>query len=202
MSEKCNARTIAAFDAIMGSRLFRIDGPDIDLCAALVELAAAIDEEPESEGGWIYLGEGDECTASDLVIGAYWALTEWYAGQNSPEYAAMCALGRIFSPGMSSGPEEGSGEMVAYEQVDAYFRAKNGPSPKVPERVQFSSGGTAYVPDMPGTSEVRAHYPQADGTTLIVVLTTEGVVIDLVGADGEVIATDSETADEIATRLS
>ncbi len=121
MPKDVTKRTTDAFDVIMGSSLFRTDGADIDLCAALIELADAIDDEPESEGGWVYLGEFLECTASDLVVGAYWALTEWHAGQNSPEYAAMCALGRIFSPGMSSGPEEGTGEEYAYKQVDAYF---------------------------------------------------------------------------------
>ena len=120
-------RTMEAFDAIMGSDIFRLNGPRIDLCAALEELAEAVHAEPEDSDGWIYLGEFSECTCADLIVGAYWALTEWHGGQWSDEYRAMCALSKVFSPGMSSAPteEDGGGEFEAYRAVGDYFQAKH-----------------------------------------------------------------------------
>lgn len=68
--------------------------------------------------------------------------------------------------------------------------------------VTFSAGGAdENTPDMSRVSEVRAHYPQPDGTTLVIVLTTEGMILDLVDDLGGVIATDSAMSDEICERL-
>lgn len=117
-------RTIEAFDRIMSSDMWRLDGEPIDFCAALMELAEAVEAEPEDSDSWLYLGDCGECALCDFIPGTYWALTEWHGGQNSPEYAAMCALGRIFSPGMSGLDRDNSGELAAYEQADAYFRKR------------------------------------------------------------------------------
>ena len=113
------------FSKIMNSRVFRRNGRTIDLCAALIELCDAINAH-EGETNWS-LGECCECSLSDLLPGAYWALTEWHGGQSSDEYRAFCAIGSIFSPGMSGPPdeEEGGGERAAYELVSAYFERKN-----------------------------------------------------------------------------
>lgn len=113
-----------AWSRISSSSLFRTDGPDIDLCESIEALVSAIEDEPE-ESDWLYLGEFGDCTASDFIVGAYWALAEWHGGQWSPEYRALSILGRLFSPGMTDGPEEGTGEQIAYEQVDAYFKSKH-----------------------------------------------------------------------------
>ncbi len=94
------------------------------MCIALDRLCAAIQEEP-GDSDWVYLGEGMECAAGDLLVGAYWALTEWHGGQSSPEYATLCNIGRIFSPGMTIGPEPESPEWVAYEAVSDYFGHAN-----------------------------------------------------------------------------
>jgi hypothetical protein len=90
--------TETTFNAIMQSELFRRNGQKIDLCEELQTLCRAIKDEDETN--WS-LGEFGECTLDSLLIGAYWALSEWHAGQSSPEYAALCAIGGIFSPGMS-----------------------------------------------------------------------------------------------------
>lgn len=113
-------KTERLFNRIMASSVFRRNGRKIDLCAALIDLCDAINAEDETD--WS-MGECHECSLSDLLPGAYWALTEWHGGQWSPEYRALSAIGGIFSPGMSSPPEEdeGGGERIAYEQVSAYF---------------------------------------------------------------------------------
>ena len=116
--------TEAAFNYIMQSALFRLNGEKIDLCASLITLADAI--KAEEETNWS-LGESLECSLDSLIVGAYWSLTEWHAGQASDSYAAMCALGAIFSPGMSSaptGPDDGS-EWDAYQAVNEYFEKLN-----------------------------------------------------------------------------
>lgn len=39
---------------------------------------------------------------AELITGAYWHFTEWHSGQESKSYLALCALGRIFEPGMTA----------------------------------------------------------------------------------------------------
>lgn len=107
--------------AIMQSRVFRTDGPDIDLPAVLIDLANACHAEETDEFIWSDLGGHTEATLGDLLIGAYWSLTEWHAGQWSDTYAALCAIGRVFRPGCTNGPEPESGEATAYELINSYF---------------------------------------------------------------------------------
>lgn len=128
MSETNQTPVETAFHRIMASEIFRLNGPQIDLCEALIELCDAIDTEDETN--WD-LGEFLDCSLGDLLPGAYWALTEWHGGQSSPEYRALCAIGGIFSPGMSCPPkeEDGSGEFTAYELVGKYFEAKHSTKP-------------------------------------------------------------------------
>ncbi len=121
--ELSNITTLHA--AIAGSSIFRTDGPVIDFPAALVDLANAVHEldhgDDDTEFMWSSVGEHTECPLGDLIVGAYWALTEWHGGQASDTYAALCALGQVFSPGMSGGPEEDSGEYEVYEMVNTYL---------------------------------------------------------------------------------
>jgi len=107
----------------MQSSLFRIDGPEIDLMDSIINLCECINNDP-METDWS-IGECTDCTLDSLLIGFYWALTEWHGGQYSAEYSAMCAIGSIFSPGMSCGPEEDSCEQVAYEALCEYFESRN-----------------------------------------------------------------------------
>lgn len=123
---KANKQTIDAYRVIQASSMFKLDGPDIDLPAALIALVEAIEGEDSDNDAWLYLGEGGDCCLSDFIPGAYWALTEWHAGQFSPEYAAMCALGRIFSPGMTCAPDsEDEPEYTGYRAVCEYFAARS-----------------------------------------------------------------------------
>lgn len=117
------------YKAIMESNLFRLAGQEIDLCAELIGLCDEIKALPREDDSWLSWGEFLECSAPDLIIGSYWALTEWHRGQGSAEYAARCALGDIFSPGMTAGPEPGSSEVDAYEACCGYFARKSARKP-------------------------------------------------------------------------
>lgn len=107
------------FNKIMSSSLFRLDGEDIDLTQALTDLGNQVMEADEADWN---LGELLDCSLPDLIVGAYWALTEWHGGQHSSTYAAMCSLGRVFNPGYASGPEEGTSEEYAYQVVNEYYQ--------------------------------------------------------------------------------
>ena len=114
--------TAGMYARIIGSSLFRTDGKDIDLCAAIIDLCDAI-EQTEDTDDWIYIGESWEIDLPSFLVGAYWALTEWASWNVSPDdaYRAMSAIGGIYSPGMSAGPEPDSSESYAYDVVNEYF---------------------------------------------------------------------------------
>jgi hypothetical protein len=113
-------QTIEAFERITESSLCRIDGPDIDLLAAIVDLCEAVENEDGDNDAWIYVGEDSEFTVPDFLIGAYWALEGWTGDGYHDTNAAYYAIGGIYSPGMVAGPE-GSGEEWAYQVVGRYM---------------------------------------------------------------------------------
>jgi len=71
---------------------------------AVIVLANSVNDFPMSDDGFEIwnIGESGNCYLSDFIVGAYWHYTEWHAGQCSKGYAALSALGQVFSPGMSS----------------------------------------------------------------------------------------------------
>lgn len=76
-----------------------------DITDSIIELAQAIESfEGDSTELW-HIGECGLCCLDDLIIGAYWHFTEWHGGQSSRGYLALCALGAIFDPNMST-PDE------------------------------------------------------------------------------------------------
>ena len=111
------------YNEIMASDIFRLGGPRIDLPQALIDLAAAINAEEETD--WdigAYIGEPP---LSELVVGAYWALTEWHAGQASDTYAALCALGTIYKPNMEGPPGDEDGSAFdAYQMIGEHFESQ------------------------------------------------------------------------------
>lgn len=113
-------KTKEAFNKIMESSLFRLNGREIDLCDSLIDLCNTI--EGEEETNW-ELGECLECDLASLLIGSYWALTEGLGGEK--EYAALSAIGSIYSPNYASGPEPESSEETAYGMVSDHFKALN-----------------------------------------------------------------------------
>jgi hypothetical protein len=96
------------------TRAAMFDG-DYETATRLIILLAVQLTEHETADVW-WIGEHDEFDLASLVVGAYWHYTEWHQGQHSLEYRALSALGRIFSPGHTAGPEEG-GELYAYEML-------------------------------------------------------------------------------------
>ena len=115
------ASVTLAYNAIIKSDVFRLDGASIDLPRALCLLGQAVDKYELPEDIWCSLGEFSEACLGDLIVGAYWACTEWHSGQSSDTYAALCALGQVFSPGMTCNPEPDTSEMIAYELICDWF---------------------------------------------------------------------------------
>ena len=71
---------------------------------ATIDLANALHGFTGDDEDWIYT------ELPDFIVSAYWHYTEWHAGQDSDSYAALCALGQIFNPGMSTPPESVDGD--------------------------------------------------------------------------------------------
>lgn len=103
------------FNAISRS-LFRIDGKlSYDrITEGIISLCDELNEAETDVSIW-YLGEFTECTLDDLIVGAFWHYAEWHSGQGSQSYAALSALGTIFSPGMTFPEPDNS----AYQQLEA-----------------------------------------------------------------------------------
>lgn len=83
----------------------------------LIKLADMVAEKETPEFFLQETGEFKEFALDSLLIGAYWHYEQWHGGQSSKGYRALCAIGRIYSPGMESGPEQGTGERIAFEQL-------------------------------------------------------------------------------------
>ena len=112
------------FDQIH-TALFRM-GPSLDYSQvttrlmALSNLIGALDNDSDSNNELLWsVGEFTECDLQALIIGAYWHYTEWHAGQASISYRTLCALGNIFSPGMSGIEEENEAYQALQEMAEA-----------------------------------------------------------------------------------
>ena len=112
-----------AYNAIMRSDVFKLNGPSINLPRALALLGQALHKYELQEGIWEGLGEFSEACLGDLIVGAYWACSEWHGGQFSNSYAALCSLSQVFSPGMSDAPDLEGSEFTAYELIGEWFKA-------------------------------------------------------------------------------
>jgi hypothetical protein len=92
-------KNMKAYYQILQSSYFRTNGPDIDLAEVALQL---VDQIKEADEDWVYIGEDEYLSLTDLVICLYWVFTDCHAGQGSDSYAALCQLGTIFSPNMST----------------------------------------------------------------------------------------------------
>ena len=94
---------------------------------AITRLAELVkNDEGENESIWS-IGEYRSCALPSLFVGAYWHYTEWHEGQYSDGYKALSALGRVFTPGMTSiESERGTGAYTAYEALEARAQVKEG----------------------------------------------------------------------------
>ena len=112
---------------VIDNSLFTINGT-LDygrVTEAIILLADQVHNfEGDSTELW-HIGECGACCLDDLIIGAYWHYTDWHKGQYSKEYEALCALGRVFEPNMSTG----STDNEAYLALEAMALDHN-PMPK------------------------------------------------------------------------
>jgi len=92
---------------------------------ALDLMARLIADYDGDNDDWIYIGEFT-CDIPTMLIAAYWHLSQWHGGQWSDEYRALCSIGEIFSPGMSSEPSRGDSEYDCYKALDAMARREAG----------------------------------------------------------------------------
>ena len=83
---------------------------------AIAKLSEAV-EEYTGDGEEIWFIEGMASSPADVLMGAFWHLCEWSAGQASRSYEVSCIVGRIFSPGFSDGPEPDSCEEDVYSAL-------------------------------------------------------------------------------------
>jgi hypothetical protein len=84
----------------------------------LTRIASEVEETETDDDTWA-IGEFSYCCLPDLITGAYWHFTEWHAGQSSPEYAALCALGYVFDPGMSCPEYDNEAYILLAEMAQA-----------------------------------------------------------------------------------
>jgi hypothetical protein len=116
-------RRIERLHAVINRSLFLTTGTlDYDrITAALTLLANTVDDhdcsddDSAAESLWA-IGEHSCSDLADMITGAFWHFTEWHAGQWSDSYAALSALGGVFSPGMS-GPETDNATYLALEAI-------------------------------------------------------------------------------------
>jgi hypothetical protein len=128
IKQRSNAyKQIAALHAVLCRELFTINGklPYSKLADLFRILANRIHEyNDDSESLW-YIGEFMESSLGDMIVGAYWHYSEWYSGQWSDEYATLCALGNVFSPGCTSAPKRGDSEYDTYRALGKMARKAN-----------------------------------------------------------------------------
>ena len=82
----------------------------------IIRLADLIATTETDELAWS-IGEFQGATLDSLIVGAYWHYVDYHGGQSSREYAALSAISGIFDPGIASGPEPESGELIVYEML-------------------------------------------------------------------------------------
>lgn len=117
-------KQISALHAVLCRELFTINAklPYSKLSSLFRILANRIHEyNDDSESLW-YIGESDYTTLDSMIVGAYWHYSEWYSGQWSDEYATMCVLGRVFSPGCTSAPKRGEPDFEVYHALGKMAR--------------------------------------------------------------------------------
>ena len=61
----------------------------------------------ETENLWS-IGEGNEATVQDMIIGAHWFSSHYSGGQDCPVYALGCATGKIYQSGCETENENDS----------------------------------------------------------------------------------------------
>jgi hypothetical protein len=114
MKTKSGDKNIKRIYKVIANSLFKTTGKlsYTRLLEGIHLLCTELLKTKTSECVYSTVGESEEASLGDLLIGTYWYLSDWHGGQDSLEYRTLCSIGRIYSPGMASGPEE---DVAAYE---------------------------------------------------------------------------------------
>lgn len=120
MSDKIETEIKTLFTAIRDSIM--TSAPDYtyeQLHQKFCDLVGLLDrrEQPKMEDFIWEMGGESGPSLGDLIIGAYWHYTEWHDGQDSETYMALSAIGTIYSPGMTSGVEQDTGEEDIFDAM-------------------------------------------------------------------------------------
>lgn len=116
-------RNVERLRAIVEKALTRVDSTlDYPRTIEAIEKLANVTAETETDENVWYLGDFGYSLYS-ILVGSYWHLTEWHGGQWSATYRAMCAVGVLFNPGCTNGPEPESCEMDVYRDLETMARA-------------------------------------------------------------------------------
>jgi len=121
-------RNIERLFNVVSRALFRIDSnmSYSRTLVALERLAEEVHSTDTDESIW-YLGES-EVPLTDILVGAYWFLVDYHGGQGSDEYRVSCVIGKVYSPGIESGPTEGTGESDTYSALEDLWQEQTGAS--------------------------------------------------------------------------
>ena len=98
--------------------IFNTDAPLAydDLHHKIIELVDLIKEVDDEDTDLLWsVGEYDACNISDFIVGAYWHYADWHEGQTSETYLALCALGSVYSPGLTTIESEEGAARECYE---------------------------------------------------------------------------------------
>ena len=102
-------------------------GSTLDYLSLVCSIGTLADDVHAFEGETDYLWSIGECSESslpDLLVGAYWHLTEWHGGQTSTTYDTMCQIGNVFNPGMSCVEPENDAYQMLNEMAETYHAKK------------------------------------------------------------------------------
>jgi hypothetical protein len=93
-------------DAIKVIEALEIGAVNADNLAEWTEAALAVDWDAAYETTREDDSPTDEsCELGDFLEAVYWYCVHCHGGQGSQEYALQCAVGSVFTPGCSDGPE-------------------------------------------------------------------------------------------------
>lgn len=144
--QKSTVKNVKRYFKVINRTLATVNGKlsYLRMVEGLTVLANYLHNNETDENIW-YVGEYGDFTLSDLIAGAYWHFTQWHEGQNSKTYAAMCALGSVFSPGMCSDPEADSPEKFVFDQLASMAESVHGKKEKTWEVVCAIPDGAGRI---------------------------------------------------------
>lgn len=129
-TESCKMKNINRIYNIINRSLFYTDGNlNYDRITEAITLIAneiRRTDYDECDSDYWTIGEFEACPLTELIVGAYWHYVECHSGQDSAEYVALSALGRIFNPGMSCCEQDNE----AYLALNSFYASTKSTEPQ------------------------------------------------------------------------